>query len=265
MKTATIVCLVALSALRAAPDDAFAGGRGVRLVPLSRRTSRAPRLVEREAPGSSTNWAGHAVIASPASPTTGAVSDVKGSWIVPDVAPSQSPRTYSAVWIGIDGYTDKTVEQIGTEEDWTPKGPRYYAWFEMYPRYGYRLAGFPVAPGDEISAEVRWDGDVRYELTITNVTQGATYSTTQRSKRAKNRSAEWIVEAPAAGKVLRLADFGTATLTRCTATIDGREGAIDDPAWQDDLVTMQSRGAVKAVASPPGGDGSSFSVTWEHE
>jgi hypothetical protein len=73
------------------------------------------------------------------------------------------------------------------------------------------------------------------------------------------------VEAPAAGKVLRLADFGTTMLTRCTATIEGREGAIDDPAWQDDLITMQSRGVVKAAASPPGRIGSSFSVTWEHE
>jgi hypothetical protein len=264
MKTAAIVVLVALSASRAAPDVASVGARDVRLARLPRRASHAPRLLERETPGSSTNWAGP-VVTSLASPTSGAVSDVKGSWIVPDVAPSQSRRTFSAVWVGIDGYTDKTVEQIGTEEDWTPKGPRYYAWFEMFPRYGYRLTGFPVGPGDEISAEVRWDGDVSYELTITNVTQNATYTTTQRSKRSKNRSAEWIVEAPAAGKILRLADFGTAVLTRCTATIDGREGAIDDPAWQDDLITMQARGVEKAAATPPGRSGTSFSVTWEHE
>jgi hypothetical protein len=265
MKFASTACLLALLAVPTGPDRGVDDAGRVRLVPLRRRAAHAPRLRDREAPAASSNWAGHAVATNLASPTRGSVSAVKGTWIVPDVAPSQSAKTYSAAWIGIDGYDGKTVEQIGTEQDWTPKGPKYYAWFEMYPRYGYRITGFPVSPGDEISAEVRWDGDTHYEMTITNVTQGSTYSTTQRSKRARDDCAEWIVEAPAGVRILRLADFGTTRWTHCSATIEGRVGSIVDPWWQDDLITMQSHVAVKAVASPPGRDGSSFSVTWEHE
>jgi hypothetical protein len=96
-------------------------------------------------------------------------------------------------------------------------------------------------------------------------TQNADYSTTQTSKRAHDTSAEWIVEAPAASKILHLADFGVTRLTSCTATIDGREGAIGDPAWRNDVIAMQAHKITKAVTSPLGRDGSSFSVTWAHE
>ena len=46
-------------------------------------------------------------------PQSNAVSDVKGTWTVPTVT-SSSVNSYSAVWVGIDGYADNTVEQIGT-------------------------------------------------------------------------------------------------------------------------------------------------------
>ena len=55
-----------------------------------------------------------------------------GSWIVPTVTGSSRGTTYSAVWVGIDGYSDSTVEQIGTEEDVVNGGPSMHAWWEMY-------------------------------------------------------------------------------------------------------------------------------------
>src|SRR5690349_12425752 len=62
----------------------------------------------------SSNWAGYVVENS--SSQKGAVSDVKGTWTVPTLSCS-STNSYSAAWVGIDGFTDRTVEQIGTEQD----------------------------------------------------------------------------------------------------------------------------------------------------
>ena len=86
---------------------------------------------------------------------------------VPSVSASDT-NTYSAIWVGLDGSSNRTVEQIGTEQDWSSGGPVYYAWFEMYPQRGYQIMDFPVSPGDHISAEVQWISKTMFNLTITN-------------------------------------------------------------------------------------------------
>src|ERR1017187_146731 len=73
-------------------------------------------------------------------------------------------NTASAIWVGIDGNSDSTVEQIGTEQDWTSGSPVYYAWFDMYPAVGYMITTFPVQPGDEISAEVQFIAKNKFVL-----------------------------------------------------------------------------------------------------
>jgi peptidase A4-like protein len=73
-----------------------------------------------------------------------------------------------AYWVGIDGYSDGTVEQVGTEQDWANGSPVYYAWFEVYPRFAYKIVNFPVTPGDTMAAEVKYLGNRTYKLTMTN-------------------------------------------------------------------------------------------------
>src|SRR5205823_3981550 len=154
------------------------------------RPQAAPRI--RNKNGTSGNWAGYAVASNLRAPLSGVVSEVQGTWKVPAVSGSDSADTYSSNWIGIDGYSDNTVEQTGTEHDMTPDGPVYYAWFEMYPKSGYRILNFPVEPGDTITAEVHYLGNNRFSLTIANQTKDVSFSTTQRHK-AQRQSAEWIV------------------------------------------------------------------------
>ena len=64
----------------------------------------------------SVNWSGYAVETNLASPQEYAFTDVTGSWIVPSVSSSQT--AYSSTWIGLDGDSSNTVEQIGTEQDY---------------------------------------------------------------------------------------------------------------------------------------------------
>ena len=74
----------------------------------------------------STNWSGYAV-----SGAADSVSKVAGTWTVPTV--STSTNGYSAVWVGIDGYSSSSVEQIGTGKEVYGGKASYYAWYEMYP------------------------------------------------------------------------------------------------------------------------------------
>ena len=189
-------------------------------------------------PSVTTNWAGYAVATDLNSPQSGAVSDVSGTWVVPSVTGSSSRDTYSSVWVGIDGYatTSNTVEQIGTESDYSSGQPVYYAWYEMYPAYPVTL-NMTIQPGDTIHAEVRYldsaAGSDRFQLTLTDTPPTgrgapATFTKALTITGDERSSAEWIVEAPSSGtRTLPLADFSAATITDASATLNGETGPID--------------------------------------
>jgi hypothetical protein len=246
---------------------------------------QAPRVHLRvfdQSASASLNWSGYAIETNLSKPASNAVSDVVGSWTVPAAAKS-SGDTYSSAWVGIDGYSDNTVEQIGTEQDGTPSGGSYYAWFEMYPNYGYEIVGFPVVPGDEITAQVRYLGNETvvvnerrgreiteviqiFRLTLINVTRDVTFSLNEQIQGAERQSAEWIMEAPSEYSVLPLADFGTVNFYGCEATLNSVTGPINDAGWQYDALTMETNKAVtKALPSALTSGGEAFSITWYHQ
>ena len=200
----------------------------------------------------SSNWSGYAN-------TGGTFTDVKGSWTQPSASCSGGQTAYSSFWVGIDGDTTNTVEQTGTDADCSSGSPRYYAWYEMYPKFPVNLSN-PVSPGDHISAEVKYNGSGKFTLTISDSTRGWTFSTNQTSRKAKLGSAEWIAEAPSSsGGVLPLANFGSVSFSNCTAN-----GLSISSNPNPDAITMASGVTTKAVPSGLGGGGTSFSVTWKH-
>jgi Peptidase A4 family len=200
----------------------------------------------------SSNWSGYAN-------TGGRFTDVKGSWTQPSASCSAGQTAYSSFWVGIDGDTTNTVEQTGTDADCSSGTPRYYAWYEMYPKFPVNLSN-PVAPGDGMTAEVSTDGNGHFTLTIKNNTRNWTFTTNQTSKKARLGSAEWIAEAPSgSGGVLPLANFGSVGFTNCTAN-----GVSISGNPNPDAITMASGGTTKAQPSGLGGGGTSFSVSWKH-
>jgi len=212
----------------------------------------------------STNWSGYAVQTSLTRPKSGVVTDVSGSWMVTTVTPTPPYKTYSASWIGIDGYSSGTVEQIGTESDWINGAAVYSAWYEMYPKWSVSITSVHVKPGDWVTAEVVYTSTKAFVLTLTNVTTGEAFTTTQKSGSAKRSSAEWIVEAPWSGGTLPLANFGEIPFTRASATINRHTGTISDSLWQHDPLTMVGASRTTlAVPSDLSSDGSAFSMTWK--
>ena len=76
----------------------------------SSATVHAPNVRLRA--GTSTNWAGlNAVAGAP-----GSFQNVSASWTQPAVTCTVAD-SYSAYWVGLDGDTTSTVEQLGTEAD----------------------------------------------------------------------------------------------------------------------------------------------------
>lgn len=234
------------------------------IVRAGRRAKTHPHIPAH--PGSSTNWAGYVAGTSLSQPTPGSVTQVYGSWVVPALC-SLSGHTYSAIWIGIDGFNSSTVEQLGTEHEWVDGEQINYAWFEIYPNASLEFAGFPVNVGDYISAAVLYLGSNIFELVIVNNTQ-ATYAVAPFAQttlaNAERVSAEWIVEAPYENGILPLADFGVAYFNGCEATINGVTGAINNSNWANEsLMMVNNAGGLKASTSIlfPGGIG--FDVVWK--
>jgi hypothetical protein len=130
------------------------------------RVIRPPLI--RVGPATSTNWSGY-VVTGP----TVSISDVTGSWVVPPVSCAAGETSAASFWIGIDGYSSPTVEQIGTDSDCQNGVPTYFAWIELFPLPSLIIRSVPVVPGDVISAEVKYDASsVLFEVAIANVTRG---------------------------------------------------------------------------------------------
>ena len=215
---------------------------------------------------SSSNWSGYAVTGAKRS-----VTDVRASWFVPAIVGAcLSTDQYASFWVGVDGYSSNTVEQIGTDSDCQNGKPVYYAWFEFYPHPAFIVNGLVIHPGDEISAEVSAGAKGAFTVTLTDNTTGQTFSTSTKIPSAAQSSAEWIAEAPWSGGVLPLADFGvvdygqkyTRVSQTCDTTIGRPTGPIGSFTGNIEITMVNSSGATKAAPSGLSRDGSSFSITW---
>jgi hypothetical protein len=199
----------------------------------------------------STNWSGYAVSGH------GPYTTVSSHWTQPAVNCVQTPTGYSSFWVGLDGDTTSTVEQTGTEADCSSGAASYYGWYEMYPKFPVNYSN-PVAPGDSMSASVAAVGSGKFQLTLTDATQGWSQTVTARLKSAKLGSAEVIAEAPSSsGGVLPLADFQQVGFS--SATVNGSLLTSSTPGI-DPITMVTSSGTVKA--KPGSISNGSFTDTW---
>jgi hypothetical protein len=231
-----------------------------------RRTSqlRVEQLEDRLVPTvsltASTNWSGYAVTAS-----NGSVTFVSGSWTVPTV--SGTGTAYSSNWVGIDGFSSNTVEQLGTEQDVVNGTPEYSAWYEMYPAYPVTISG-TVKPGDKITATVTANSSTSFTLTLSDSSWTSSFQKTlsmPRGYKGALSSAEWIEEAPSSNSgVLPLADFGTTSFSNSQATISSTSGNIDSfsSAYEINMVTKSGSAKDTTSTLTDSSSGSSFTVTW---
>jgi hypothetical protein len=200
----------------------------------------------------SNNWAGYAAHG-------GTYHSVSASWIQPAVT-CGTPTSHASFWVGLDGYSDATVEQTGATSDCDNGQTTYYAWFETYPNPEQQIKR-AVAPGDAMSASVTYGSNPYFPdftLTIKDATQGWTFSTEQFVANVQRSSAEAIAEAPLGSNGRwPLANFGMITFTN--TMVDGHAIGDESPTPID----MVQNGVTDATTSPLS-NGTDFSVAWKH-
>jgi len=172
---------------------------------------------------SSYNWSG-AVAAQPICfrffcPVTPAprIIGVEGSWTVPPVEGSAYVGTVSS-WVGLDGYGNSQVQQIGTDSTNTDFGfAMYEPWFELFPDSSQAITSLSVAPGDQMFGMVQYSpgsNSIWFYLGDLATNQYTSFAVPAKYG-SPGRSAEWIVERPTYNGTFDhpLPPFGTTTFS----------------------------------------------------
>ncbi len=215
--------------------------------PLVRSTATAPAPGEGATSLPSYNWSGFADLEGGSK----IVSSVSGEWTIPNVqcpgGAYQYQDTINAQWIGIDGFSNGTVEQLGTATQCFEGVEYYYVWYEMFPN-GTVEEGTTACindnidcpqPGDRISASVTVTpsaGTNEYRLSLTDYTHPAeSFSVTApcAASTCLESSAEWIMERPAFDlpfgfQIVPLPNFFETSFSNGTLTSGGRTTEIED-------------------------------------
>ena len=187
----------------------------------------------------SSNWSGYAVSSS----TAGTYSSITGQWTVPAVQ-ATSGNSYSASWIGIDGFNNSSLIQTGTGQDYVSGRASYYAWWEILPAAETQIT-MTVAPGDQMTASIQKGSNGSWKITISDVTKSETFSTVQ-GYSGPGTSAEWVEEAPTVGgRIATLAHYGATTFDPGTVN-GGNPGLV----VSDGGVMIQRRTQVSTPSLP---------------
>jgi hypothetical protein len=198
----------------------------------------------------SSNWSGYVA-------NGGTYTSVTGTWNVPQVGATTTGA--DATWVGIGGVTGTDLIQAGTQATVAGGSVSYEAWIEMLPASS-RTISLDVAPGDSVTVTITEQSNGEWLIAMVNNTTKSSYQRAVQYNSSRS-SAEWIQEAPSAGRgVVPLDDFGSVRFTGGSAVRDGK--TLNLSALGATPVAMVNR-AGQAIAQPStlGADGNSFAVT----
>lgn len=228
--------------------------------PALRSTALPPQAAASEGATltGSYNWSGFA----DAEAASTRVSSVSGQWVIPYVqcpgGAYHNQDAFLAQWVGIDGWSNGTVEQLGSATQCFEGVTYYYVWFEMFPAGTVEEGTLACIndnvdcpqPGDHISASVTATSAGDYTLSLNdwdNPQESFSITASCAPTTCLDSSAEWIVERPAFDlpfgfQILPLADFfqtgfsnGRLTSGGKTTDIEGFEdGTVNDVLMVDD-------------------------------
>jgi hypothetical protein len=208
----------------------------------------------------SLSWVGYVVSQSFNSQSK--VTAIEGSWIVPQANVSEG-EGYSSAWVGVGGQTDKTLIQVGTEQDVTGTQANYYAWYEMLPAFSVRITGLTISPGDTLTASlILVDADTNvWGIQLSDISDGQTFSLNTIYASSLS-SGEWIVERPTINnQITSLCDFGTVHFSNCQTTMNNTKAPIGNFTYSNIQMTNQ-QAVLLATASILSPDGAGFTADY---
>jgi hypothetical protein len=206
----------------------------------------------------SATWSGYVV-----APRT-ALTNVAASWKVPAVVCRKTTAPEAAVfWVGLDGWSDRTVEQAGVEAYCSGTTPVYTAWWEMFPSNPITQL-FSVRPGDQISASVAYRSSV-FTITVTDLTLRRTSTIKARcaTTTCKRSSAEWIAESPTYGaQIAYLPPWNAMTFTGALSSTLVDQQSAHISAFANVAVVMTGLDGRHAQPGSLLSGGSAFTESW---
>jgi hypothetical protein len=239
-------------------------GRDLRKVNVTIPSTRLPSLklvqsasVRNTGSLTTANWSGYADIAC----STCSLRYVSADFTVPHLNVAKSPdNSWASHWVGLDGATNSTVEQVGIDTYVSGGVDYYYAWYEMFPA-APQVYALAASPGDNIQVSVYTANGIYY-LSLNDTTLGAGFNATATvpvGYTGQNKSAEVITEAPSelmsSGSLVQLplADYGQVNYNSATVTSrSGTHGGLGSSSlWNGYAIKMV--GASGATLSTPSG------------
>jgi hypothetical protein len=222
----------------------------------------------------SSNWSGYV---DTNHTKEGAFRNIAATWNVPEIPNSACPSgnygyRLAAVWVGLDGSGDSTVEQTGTLSQCHNGTLSYNIWYEMYPKAPVTIES--VSPGDQISAYVDYTGKY-WLLSIVDNTKGNGFSTLQScpsGSTCHNWSAEAIAEAPGGcsasssqvcnGTLYPLADYDFVSLHGVSVAAFNAGGGLGSSNFGPENVIMTAGATtLSTVTTPISKD--AFIISWK--
>jgi hypothetical protein len=189
-----------------------------------------------------------------------------GAWTVPSAAATGS-ATYSAAWLGIDGFNNASLIQTGTEQDYYQGAARYAAWWTTSAQ---RFAEQPitsgctgtgpcgtVVPGDHMTASISGRIGGLWTMTLADSTRNWSFTKGGIAYTGPGASAEWIMEAPSVGgRQAPIAHYSTFAFDPGTAN-----GASPSLVASEGGVLIAG-GAITSIPSGPDGDADGFNSAY---
>lgn len=241
-------------------------------VPPAFPATEGPLAVGSTTQATSRNWDGYATLASA---TSTAFDVVSATWVQPTVT-CEATQAWTVFWVGLDGWSDGTVEQGGSSAYCpTAGGPAtYQLWWEMYPTNAIQTV-LTIAAGDTIHAVVTYEPTTSdFVIRVRDVTSGKSFTRKElcgAGYTCNRSSAEVITEdvghyGSGGTTYFPLADYGKMHYGAVNVVdASGTKGPISDAAWNDVAITERSGGVTYATVSKLFGGGHGFNTIWKHE
>ncbi len=223
--------------------------------------TRHTHAVKNVTQSASFNWSGYADTATKAQTFT----KVSGAWTTPSVTCSAEDQITSD-WVGLDGFTSSTVEQLGTISWCFQHTPTYFTWYEMFPA-GTVEVGTALKPGDKITASVTRTG-TSYTLKLTDATTAGNNISVAKTcalATCKDTSAEWISERPSFSiGIVPQAHYNAFKITSGSVTANGKTTTIGAGPGVNAVTMIDATQTynLNTVSTLTGGN--AFSTTWKN-
>jgi hypothetical protein len=216
--------------------------------------------------GSTPNWSGYAQVGGP-------FTGIVGEWTVPTV--QSDGGSVSSTWVGVDGFGNTSLIQVGTEQDYSGgflgigAGPQYSAWWEILPASSTSISN-PVSPGDDmlaiiaptIAGAASPNMPATWAITLMDRTKNWNFTTLQ-TYSGPLSTAEWVQEATTecglfGCSIGSLADYGSVTFD----VFDSINLDASPLFTASQAINMVQGGSVVSTPSNPDGDDDGFTVAY---